>query len=153
MAKSGAKDKQPVGRPSKYTEALAKEICEAIATNAIGLKKLCALHPNWPDKATIHLWKIKNEEFYDLYARAKQKQADLMAEECLDIADDSSSDTIIDENGNARCDNEFVQRSRLRIDTRKWLASKLLPKVYGTQDNKSINVNLHEARLEHIGND
>jgi hypothetical protein len=67
----------------------------------------------------------------DHYARAREAGLERLAEEILEIADDSSHDTKVDERGNERCDNEWVQRSRLKVDARKWLLSKLLPKKYG----------------------
>ena len=84
------------------------------------------------------------------------RQADLLAEECLDISDDVSQDYIEGEDGNTKCNTEFVNRSRLRIDTRKWLASKLLPKQYGDQkqveelksQNESIKRELDELRTK-----
>lgn len=65
------------------------------------------------------------------YARARESQADKMAEDILQIADDGKNDTYIDEDGNTRTDQDVVARSRLRIDARKWLASKMAPKKYG----------------------
>lgn len=52
---------------------------------------------------------------------------------------------MVTEQGNRRCDAEFIARSRLRIDTRKWLASKLAPKIYGlhpteNESEKSLSV-------------
>ena len=70
-------------------------------------------------------------EFSEQYARAREAQADKLAEEALQIADDGRSDTYLDAEGNERTDNEVIQRSRLRVDTRKWLASKMAPKKYG----------------------
>ena len=69
--------------------------------------------------------------FSEQYARAREAQADKLAEEALQIADDGRSDTYLDAEGNERTDNEVIQRSRLRVDTRKWLASKMAPKKYG----------------------
>lgn len=65
------------------------------------------------------------------YGRAKEAQAHTLAAQCLAIADDGQSDTYIDANGKERTDNEVVARSRLRVDTRRWLAGKLAPKVFG----------------------
>ncbi len=59
------------------------------------------------------------------------------ADEIVDISDDGRNDTYIDDNGNERTDNERVARSRLRVDTRKWMLSKMLPKVYG--DKLDVN--------------
>lgn len=54
-----------------------------------------------------------------------------MADEIIEISDDSSGDVIVDDEGNTRTDAERVARSRLRVDTRKWMLSKMLPKIYG----------------------
>ena len=119
------------GRPTDYSEELAREICESISVTSKGLLRLCENNPHWPTYRTIRNWIRDNKSFFHLYAQAKLDQADLLVEECLDISDDSTNDTIIDDNGNSRCDSEWVQRSRLRVDTRKWVASKLAPKMYG----------------------
>ncbi len=79
-----------------------------------------------------------NGDLVDRYAQARAMQADRLAEEILDIADDATND-FVERNGKTEVNNEHVQRSRLRIDTRKWLAGKLKPKVYG--DKQTIDVN------------
>lgn len=88
-----------------------------------------------PGYSTVLAWKVSKDptfhDFQEMYARAKEDQADFLAEEILDIADDSSQDTTTDQQGNARCDTEWVQRSKLRVDTRKWIAAKLKPRKYG----------------------
>lgn len=56
---------------------------------------------------------------------------EVMADELFDIADETSQDTITDAEGNARPNSEWITRSRLRVDTRKWYLSKLAPKRYG----------------------
>ena len=123
--------KNKIGRPTDYTLELAKEICDAIASSSIGIKRLCKEHPNWPSHNTIYRWVANHPEFRDQYAQAKQCQVELLVDEILEIADDSTQDHLVSEDGHARCNSEWIARSRLRIDTRKWLASKLVPKVYG----------------------
>jgi hypothetical protein len=49
----------------------------------------------------------------------------------FDISDDARNDYAVDDNGNRIVDHEHINRSRLRVDTRKWYASKVLPKIYG----------------------
>ena len=73
----------------------------------------------------------RHPEFSEQYARAREAQADKLAEEALQIADDGRSDTYVDGDGNVKTDTEVIQRSKLRVDTRKWLASKMAPKKYG----------------------
>lgn len=113
-------------------------ICERVATHTFGLNRLCEMYADMPKKITINEWRSQYEEFSTQYAQAKLKQADLLAEECLDIADNGVNDWMEslseEEQGDGwRFNGEHYQRSRLRIDTRKWLASKLLPRQYGDQ--------------------
>ena len=86
-----------------------------------------------PARSTVIGWLFDgdHEEFMDQYARAREVQAEVLADELADIADDGSNDFTTDKNGKAVVDHEHIQRSRLRIDTRKWVAAKLLPKRYG----------------------
>jgi hypothetical protein len=83
-------------------------------------------------------WLSQKPEFSQKYARAKQAQAEVMADEILDIADDSSKDAINTEEGKVYQNSEFINRSRLRVDSRKWLMSKMLPKKYGDRIENRI---------------
>lgn len=131
-----------VGRPAIYNQELADLICERIATHEIGLHRLCKMYSDMPDKTTINLWRHKHPEFSTQYAQAKISQIETLIDEIIDIADDSSHDDLINDEGLVKCNNEWIARSRLRIDTRKWLASKLAPKIYGLpQQQNSGNTN------------
>jgi hypothetical protein len=140
------KTKKKVGRPTDYNEKMADLICERVATHGIGLKRLCAMYDDMPDKITINRWRNKHPEFCTQYAQAKIQQVETLVDEIIDIADDSTQDEIINDQGMRVCNSEFIARSRLRIDTRKWLASKLVPKIYGIQTNeeKSTDTSLLE---------
>lgn len=138
------------GRPSIYNDELANKICNLISISTCGIKKLCALNEWMPNHTTIHAWRWENEYFSNLYTKAKQKQAELLAEETLDIADESDRDVTINALGNEVCNTEFVNRSRLRVDTRKWLTSKLLPKIYGDQKTVEDVTNENNALKEEM---
>ena len=133
-----------IGRPSDYTDELAHEICKAIATSSHGLKRICKDNPHFPTRTTILQWRLDKPEFSDMYMQAKVKQVEALADECMDIADDGESDTIIKTNKDGSkyeaCNTEWLARSRLRIDTRKWLAAKLAPKIYGERQQTDIGV-------------
>ncbi|HMF72314.1 MAG TPA: hypothetical protein VK616_12630 [Flavitalea sp.] len=153
---STKKSKEPkkVGRPSDYTQELGELICQRIATHDKGLPRLCAMYDDMPAESTINRWRYQVPEFRTKYAQAKMIQADLLAEQCLEIADDDSQDIRLNDEGYESLNGEFVARSRVRIDTRKWLASKLLPKQYGdkllleqkTEENDKLKAELMELR-------
>ncbi len=121
MSRATAKTKKKAGRPSLYTKALAAKICRRLAEGET-LRAVC-LDPAMPDKA--------NTDFRDQYAHAREMQADALFDEALEIADDVSGDWFTDKDGKKVLDHEHIQRSRLRVDTRKWAAGKLAPKRYG----------------------
>lgn len=122
-----------MGRPSEYTQEKADLICAMIAEGK-SVRTIC-LDEGMPSLPTFYKWLRENEIFLNQYARAKDDQADALAEEILDIADDGTNDWMEQRDANGdigfKINGEHVQRSRLRIDSRKWLASKLKPKKYG----------------------
>ena len=107
-----------VGRPSKY-EGSVDKICEDIAEG----KSLVTIlkKKGMPSYTRVMVWLQENEGFRDRYARARADQADFLADEILAISDKATKAK----------DNVTIQAARLRIDTRKWVASKLKPKKYG----------------------
>lgn len=75
------------------------------------------------------------------YAHAREVRNERMADELLDIAEDGTNDYVEKQGRNGTVvalNEEHVRRSQLRIDTRKWLLSKLLPARFG-------------ERVEHTG--
>jgi hypothetical protein len=100
-----------------------------------------------PCVATIFNWLRTQEGFLEQYEKAKEMQADSLAEDILDIADDGSNDWMErhdkeGENIGWQLNGEHVQRSRLRIDSRKWIASKLKAKKYGDKITNEHTGNL-----------
>ena len=110
-----------LGRPSLYSPEIAAEICRRIADGE-SLNTICK-DEHMPSTVTVFSW-LKNSaqtNFLNNYNIAREMQAEGYAEEIVGIADDDSGDD----------GNDSVQRSRLKVDARKWVASKLLPKKYG----------------------
>ena len=101
------------GRPSIYTEELADLICDRIASGE-SLRMIC-MEPGMPAASSVYLWLSSKPGFSDKYAHARAAQADVYAQEIVDIAD--------------MC--EDPAKARLQMDARKWAASKLAPKKYG----------------------
>jgi hypothetical protein len=136
-----------VGRPSKFTKKLGDMICEQLA-RGLSLRSVNRDNDWCPSLETIFSWFRKYPQFLDQYARAKAEGADALVDEIQDIADDGTNDWMerFAPNGRAigwEVNGEAVQRSKLRVDTRKWIASKLKPKKYGdhldvTSDGKPL---------------
>lgn len=123
-----------IGRPSIMTEEMREAICDAIAEGKT-VREICAAD-DMPAERTIYATLARDEAFVQQYARAKAVQADRMAEELLEISDDASNDWMErnakeGEESGWTLNGEHVQRSRLRVDSRKWLMSKMAPKKYG----------------------
>jgi hypothetical protein len=110
-----------MAKPFQYDEAIGDEICERLLEGE-SLRTI-AKDEHMPAASTIFKWLVNNEDFAEQYARAKEAQADVMADEIVDIADGRKSM----QDG---CDPD-VNRDRLSVDARKWVAAKLKPKKYG----------------------
>jgi hypothetical protein len=125
-----------VARPTKYSEKLASELCAQLASGD-SLRTICS-RDEFPTKTTVLRWLFDDQYngFRDQYTKARAMQAEILAEEMIDIADDGTNDWM-ERNGKDnegwQQNGEAIARSRLRVDTRKWVASKLLPKMYGEQ--------------------
>jgi hypothetical protein len=120
-----------IGRPSEYSEELADLICDAIAGGK-SLIDICASEA-MPSARAVYRWLADDSrvDFRHRYACAREAQADKLAGEILQISDYGINDTQVDGDGRVIVDHDVIARSRLRVDSRKWLASKLAPKKYG----------------------
>lgn len=120
---------RPIGCPSSYTEEIGDRICEIIAS---GKSAVAAVKEVGISQPTLYKWLNQNPDFVKKYVRAREDQADLYADEIVSIADElkidakyQGEDVVLEVSANA------VARNRLRVDARKWYASKLAPKKYG----------------------
>jgi len=120
------------GRPSGYSDGLAASICHELAMGR-SLRAICDSE-GFPSTGTVLRWlaEEEREEFRNQYARAREAQADRLAAEIIEIADETEVEVryqgetqVLDVSSTA------VARNRLRVDARKWYASKLAPKKYG----------------------
>ena len=135
----------PRGRPSTFTPALAEAICERLSDGE-SLRSICR-DEGMPPASTVRQWHIDDVAgFSAQYACARNLGLDAIAEEIQEIADDSSRDTISTEDGD-RQNIEWVNRSRLRVDARKWLLSKLRPDKYG---DRTVLAGDSKAPLEFV---
>lgn len=126
-------DKQPkpqkkMGRPTKYSPELAAEILTRIAEGE-SLHRITK-EAGMPSHSSVYLWLMLYPEFSDKYARAREEQADTLADEIVAIADEPPAE-VVDDKGVARTDSGWVTWQKNRVDARKWVAAKLKPKKYG----------------------
>lgn len=122
-----------MARPSKYSPQLADAICDLLVDGK-SLRTICST-AKMPSRSTVIRWLAENEAFRNQYARARELQADTLAEEILDIADKAVLGERLKKDGKGRVlerqTGDMVERSKLMIDARKWYAGKLQPKKYG----------------------
>jgi hypothetical protein len=127
-------------------------VCAELANTAIGLENVLKRAPQpMPSRKTVMAWIAKDSRIGDRYEQAKQLQIQLIAEDILIIADNCAHDYLIKVNKDGQqvvvLNSDNIQRARLRIDSRKWLMSKLMPKKYGdrlygahTENNNFSNI-------------
>lgn len=118
--------KKKGGRPTKYTKELAMEILCSIAEGE-SLLKICKSE-HMPTRKTVHEWLLQDKyrDFSDNYARAREMQAEYLFDETLEI-----SDGVTDKFEGDKGDFAEIEAAKLRVDTRKFYISKVLPKKYG----------------------
>lgn len=104
------------------------EICQRLMAGE-SVRRICR-DEHMPAQSTVFEWLASDMQFRSAYQIAKQLLAETLADDILEISDDASGDFIEREEGPA-FNAEHVQRSKLRVDSRKWLAAKLAPKRYG----------------------
>ena len=125
-----------MSRPIKWTVEKKEIAVKEILLEIMKGRSLTAIlkteeRGNLPSKVTFFEWLKEDEELTNQYARATEVRADIIFDDILAIADENTNDTSINENGIEVVNNDVIQRSRLRIDARKWVLSKLNPKKFG----------------------
>lgn len=120
------------GRPSDYSVETTTAICIRLGLGE-SLREICR-DEVMPSKTTVMRWLAEHSEFRDQYASAREAQADYYAEEIIEISDDGTNDWMLRKQGDDEIEvenKEVLARSRLRVDTRKWLMARMAPKKYG----------------------
>lgn len=145
-----------MSRPSLYSQELADAICARLAEGE-SLRTVCA-DEAMPGQTTLYRWLADNAEFREQYAGARERQADHYASEIIDIADEECTmvktakfgkggDDDTEDDIEVVFDATAVARNRLRVDARKWYASKLAPKKYGDKITQEHTGNVFDSLL------
>jgi hypothetical protein len=127
------------GRPSEYTQEQADSLCAWVAQGH-SLRSWCRQNDREP--MTVYRWLREHKDFFARYSRAHEDRADSLADEIVEIADESQFGTL-----------EQIQAARLRIDARKWIAAKLRPQKWGdyqpVEQRSNVTFNIGISRLPH----
>jgi hypothetical protein len=136
------------GRPVKYNKVIADEICERLLDGE-SLREICS-EEGFPPESTVRRWYVEDiDGFAAHYAKSREAGWLKMAEELADIADNGENDWMKSndpENEGYKFNGEHYQRSRLRLDTRKWILSKMLPKIYGERTHTTVEATVSKAK-------
>lgn len=129
------------GRPTIFSQGLADKICARLGGGE-SLRTIC-YDKDMPEARTVHYWLVDKSDFFQQYARARDIQAEVLFDEILEIAD--KADEVV-KSGAEKKSSAYSQNQRLRVDSRKWYLSKVLPKKFGdkvdvTSDGKAIEGN------------
>lgn len=146
------------GRPTDYTLDLSDLICARLSEGE-SMRSVCR-DDAMPVLTTIFRWLREKPEFKQQYDIAKEESAESHADQMIDIADNEVSQPVMEDGLPVMVDGKVVMKvdqtaiahAKLRIDTRKWAASKLKPKKYGdritTEHTGNINLtNLTDDEL------
>jgi hypothetical protein len=127
-----------MGRPSAFTQEIADAICERMAEGE-SVRTVC-LDEGMPDRSTVHRWLADEDHksFRDQYARACDARAEKIFEEIIEIADTSVEAEKVTTRSDGKQEvttGDAVERSKLRVDARKWVVARLAPKKYSEKLN------------------
>lgn len=138
---------KPRGRPTEFTPELARKICELLAEGK-GLRQVCT-EEGMPAESTVRSWAIDDVQgFGAQYTRAREIGYLGLGDEILDIADTPmvGSRSVSKPSGLEITEGDMIEHRRLQVDARKWVLSKMLPKIYGdkleTTHKGSVGVSL-----------
>jgi len=133
--------KPPPIRTTTYTPEMGARICQILSSYPRGLKAMLAEHQGLPSRDTLYHWRNTIPDFATMWETARECQMELWLEDCLDIADDSSGDVRIighDDSEREVCNTEFVNRSKLRVETRLKMIEKIAPKKFGPKADVNL---------------
>ena len=142
----------------EYTELQKTAIVEAIIvliTQGQSIAKACKELK--VANSTYMVWLSRSDDYAHAHANAMASRADVIFEEILEIADSTEDDIITDSDGRQVTNHNVIQRDRLRVDTRKWIAAKMNPNKYSdkqfidhTSKGKAINQPLTSAQRKEL---
>jgi transposase-like protein len=145
-AAAGAPSPDTVARRYRYSPALKRRICRAVARGASLLE--VADRPGMPGRERVSRWVLTHRDFRTAYTQALELAADRYVEQILAIADGTIEESGRRDRTGKRDNADSIARLKLRIDTRKWLMAKLAPNRYG--ERAAVSAAKLGTRTPHI---
>ena len=152
-------DKKPakVGRPTRYTKVMGEEICTRLADGE-SLRSICR-DDHIANRANVFRWLLSDSDIYsrfrDQYALAREIQSECLIDDIFDISDDGGNDWMErndPSNPGYDLNGESLGRSRLRVDTRKWYAGKVITRFRDKPDlNPGDDSPIQKIQIEVVG--
>lgn len=141
----------------EYCEDTVVEVLNLITSTPIPYIELHKLYPHLPTYMTLSNWRKKYPEFAERYLQAKRMQVEQLADDLVLISDDASKDvlkrTVVTDEGTEHSETPnaaAISRSKLRVDTRKWLLSRMVD-VFKDKSTVETNVTItHEDALKEL---
>jgi hypothetical protein len=133
-----ANKKEYLEAKEKERQKVFDEICYKMEIENLSLNSILKIE-GMPAVSTFYAWILSDEKKQKKYACACEVRADNLFEELLTISDATDKDVIIDMDGNKVTNHNVIQRDRLRVDSRKWILSKMMPKKYGDKLDMTID--------------
>lgn len=128
--------KEEAAENTRFSKEIFEAICKRIADGE-SINKICS-EKDMPAQANFYRWLQKDSALREIYAQARQDQAEKYLDEIIEIADNCTDDIMFltsedssGEGASAKIKHSAINRARLQIDARKWAMSKLAPKKYG----------------------
>lgn len=140
------RDRDPMELAGLELQAIAREVCVWVAEGG-NLADLCNKYGLF--RRTVFAAINATEDTIRDYHLARIVAADFIAAEVLTIADNDSEDVYIDDKRNEKPNKEFIARSNIRIEARKWYLKHLDPERYGDRMNVKADVK-NTIKIEQI---
>lgn len=136
--KAAPAEARPPGRPSSFSQEIADEICECMASGD-SLRDICS-RDNMPNRSTVARWLAASETFRDQYAHACEMRESELFDQIIEIADTPQLGTksVSKATGIEITEADMIEHRRLQVEARKWALGKMAPKKYGEKVTQEL---------------
>lgn len=135
-AEKKKRDTSKYGFGAKKRKAIQEKILERLMKGE-HLTAICR-DSEMPSLETVYRWLRTNAEFAERYSFSREVAAQVMCDEIIEIADDSGDDWIDGWDGR-KLNRDAIERSKIKIDARKWTLATTMPHKFGNRTNIEVS--------------